>query len=406
MKSFGTLICTLLMVGLALQPVQVTAATKSSAKSVAKAKAVAAAKIKAKAKSKLKAKAAISGLRAASALASVPAPGAGPVDEAALDKEVAAARRLVTAHPNDVEARNRLAHATVVLIDWLLHAEAVGDTAKARRFAQKLVRDQHDAGSRVQALAQRGDLRARQALGFLLDRGILLEKNAQKSCTEFVAAGEKFAPSAWHAAQCQMETSPDKAWVWMERASLRGHAAAQEWMGRRCLGEFGRAEKDYVCAREYLIQSASMGRSRAQTLLAYLLITGQGGPVDVSRAIRLYRTAAEHGDVNAQNNLGEIHETGRGITKDLDQAILWYERAAEKGLGSAQFNAGRLWAIGVGEKRDPAKARVLLLQAEGNGVPQARQVLDWLDRQAAPAAPDGASVQKSGATSEGVSKAR
>jgi len=46
----------------------------------------------------------------------------------------------------------------------------------------------------------------------------------------------------------------------------------------------------------------------------------------------------------------------------------------------------------VGEKKDPAKARALLVQAETNGVPQARQVLDWLDRQAPPT-PDAASAQ-------------
>ncbi len=124
-----------------------------------------------------------------------------------------------------------------------------------------------------------------------------------------------------------------------------------------------------------------MGRPRAQTLLAYLLMTGQGGAVDLSRAIRLYTTAAEKGDVDAQNNLGEINETGRGLTRNLDEAIRWYERAAEQGLGSAQFNAGRLWAIGVGDRKDPAKARALLVQAESKGIAQAREVLDWLDRQ-------------------------
>lgn len=291
------------------------------------------------------------------------------MDEDSLNADVAAARRILTGKPNDVEAQKRLARAAVTLIDWLLSAEAVGDSEKVRHLTQKLNKDLHDTGRRVEKMSQQGDLMGKQATGFIFAQGILLKKDPGKACTEFLAAAEKLASAGWHAAQCLMESSPDKAWIQMERAAQRGHATAQEWMGRRCLGEFGAREKDFVCARNYLIQSASLGRPRAQTLLAYLMTTGQGGSVDVSRAIRLYTSAAEKGDVNAQNNLGEILETGRGVPRNLEEAMRWYERAAEKGLGSAQFNAGRLWAIGVGKKKDPARARAFLVQAEANGVP-------------------------------------
>lgn len=382
MKPACNAICILLMFWLALPSAYPAVPTKpaSPAKAKAKAKAKAQTAVKAKAKAVAKTKAATRSRAAIPALSSRP----DPVDERSLDAEVAAARRILARKPGDAEAADRLARASVFLIDWLLNAEAVGDTAKARHLTEMLDKDLRDTGGRIQKFAQKGDLKARQAVGFLLGRGILLRKDPEKSCTEYLAAAEKLAPSGWHAAQCLMESAPDKAWVQMERAAQRGHAAAQEWMGRRCLGEFGAKEKDFVCARSYLVQSASLGRSRAQTLLAYLLVTGQGGPADVSRAIRLYGVAAEQGDVNAQNNLGEIHETGRGVAKNPDEAIRWYERAAAQGLGSAQFNAGRLWAIGVGNRKDPAKARAFLAKAEANGVPQARQIIDWLDRRDVP----------------------
>ena len=309
------------------------------------------------------------------------------MDESNLDEEVAAARRAVTDNPGDIKARDRLARTSVVLIGALLRAEAVGDTGKAGELALKLNTDLHDTGRHVQKMAQSGDLMARQATGFLLEHGVLLEKDTNKSCAEFLIAAEQLASAGWHAAQCLMQASPDKAWVQMERAAVRGNAAAQEWMGRRCVGEFGATEQDYACARSWLAQSASQGRSRSQTLFAYLLMNGQGGPVDEPRAARLYKLAAEHGDADAQNNLGEIHEMGRGTAPNQDEALRWYERAAAQGLGSAQFNAGRLWAVGVGDKKDFAKARALLVQAEGNGVAQAREVLNWLDRQIPPASP-------------------
>ncbi|MCX7155340.1 MAG: tetratricopeptide repeat protein [Rhodocyclales bacterium] len=403
MKSAWKAICILLMFWLALAPMHALGQAKSTSQASAKAKAAALAKAKAQAKIKAKAKAkakAQAKIKAKpKAKATIPssrgtamAPSRSPADENSLDAEVAAARRIVTGNPGDVAARDRLARAAVSLIDLLLQAEAVGDREKAQHLAQKLEKDLHDTGGQIGKMAQNGDLKARQAMGFLLGRGVLLKKDADKSCVEFLAAAEELAPAGWHAAQCLMEASPEKAWVQMERAAQRGHAAAQEWMGRRCLGEFGGKEKDYACARGYLIESASFGRSRAQTLLAYLLMSGQGGPVDVSRAIRLYKVAAAQGDADAQNNLGEIYEMGRGVPRNLNEAMRWYELAAQKGLGSAQFNAGRLWAIGVGEKKDPARARAFLVQAEGNGVAQARQVLDWLDRQT-PQAPDAPSAQ-------------
>jgi TPR repeat protein len=385
MKAVSKLGCIFLMFWLALAPASAaeTSRDKAGAKTGAKAKASAKAKVSVKAKTKLKSKSKskISGPATGVALSNT----ADPRDERSLDAEVAAARRILVAKPRDGEARDRLARAAVVLIDMLLSAEAVGDTEKVERLSQMLGKDVHDTGRRVQKMSQKGDLKASQATGFFLAYGIFLEKDANKACGEFVAAAEELPSAGWHAAQCLMDALPEKAWENMERAAQRGHAAALEWMGRRCLGEFGAKEKDYGCARDYLSQSASLGRPRAQTLLAYLLTSGQGGPVDMSRAIRLYKLAAERGDADAQNNLGEINEMGRGVDRNLDEALHLYELAATKGLGSAQFNAGRLWAVGVGEKKDPTKARAYLVQAEGNGVPQARQVLDWLNRQDMPA---------------------
>ena len=381
MKWVRKILYTLLAFTLGMNFSQAIASAKSTAQSSAKAKAKATTKAKLNAKAKIKAR--VKAGKVSRPKASALSSRLDPADESSLDAEVAAARRILAGKPHDVEAQGRLARASVILVDWLLRAEAVGDQARAQHLTGKLNQDLSDTGSRVLTMSEQGDLMARQAAGFFLGRGMLLKRDSAKSCTEFLAAAEKLAPAGWHAAQCLTETSPESARMQMERAAQRGHGAALEWMGRRCLGEFGGSQKDFLCARNYFIQSASLGRPSAQTLLAFLLATGQGGPVDVSRAVRLYKAAAEKGDANAQNNLGEIYETGRGVTRDLPEAIGWYESAAKQGLGSAQYNAGRLWAIGVGSKKDTAKARALLAQAEINGVPQARQVLDWLDRQLA-----------------------
>lgn len=301
--------------------------------------------------------------------------------ESELQKEVAAARATLANDPRNVEAKEILARSAVTMVDWLLSAEANGNIAKTERLWASLSRDFPDVGWRIQQFAQKkGDPKARQALGVFYGRGLILPRDSAKSCAEFKAAADQLSGAAWHYAQCIFDTSPDTAWAWMERAALGGHATAQEWIGRRCLGEFGTKGKDYSCAREWLSQSASLGRPRAQTLFAYLLSSGQGGPVDISRAIRLYRLASDQGDPDAQNNLGEIFESGRGSERNIEEALRWYEKAAQSGLAAGQFNAGRVWAAGLGEKGDPAKARAYLVQAEKNGIAEAREVLDWLDK--------------------------
>jgi TPR repeat protein len=449
MTLIWTLICVPLLVG--LTPVQARAATpmssateaSSPAKATAKAKAQSKAQSKAQPKAQSKAqpkaqskaqpkvqskpkpkavakvkpqvaeaksRAATPGSQTKATKSASPEKSSVSVDQSApqestLDADTAAARHAVIENPGNIAARERLARITVTRVDELLRAEAVGDIAKVGELVRKLTGELHDTGWRVQKMAQGGDLMARQATGFLLERGLLLEKDANRSCADFLIAAEQLASSGWHAAQCQMKVSPDRAWIQMERAAVRGHAAAQESMGRRCLGEFGATAPDYVCARTWLAQSASQGRSRSQTLLAYLMMNGHGGAVDESRATRLYRLAADQGDADAQNNLGEINEMGRGAAANTEEALRWYQLAADQGLASAQFNAGRLLAIGAGDKRDPARARALLLQAEGNGITQARQVISWLDRQnpplpLEPAAPTSMTVLPGGSKRE------
>lgn len=341
-------------------------------------------KTRVKARSKDKVKAATRGkpVKAkAAAMSKVTAIGPGVIrTESELQKEVSSARAVLARDPANEAAANALAQSAVVATELLLTSEAIGSASKAERLGAFLAREFSDVGPRVQKMARQGDPRVRQALGVFYSRGIVLARDPQKSCAEFKAASQ-LPTSAWHWALCNMETAPDDAWSQMERAALQGHATAQEWVGRRCLGEFATAGKDFACAREWLSQSASQGRPRSQTLYAYLLMSGQGGPVDASRALRLYRLAAEQGDPDAQNNLGEIHESGRGVDRNPVEALVWYERAAERGFGPAQFNAGRLWAIGFGDKADPAKARAWLVQAERKGIEQARQVLEWMDQQ-------------------------
>lgn len=124
---------------------------------------------------------------------------------------------------------------------------------------------------------------SRQALGYFHAQGFLISRNSEKSCAEYKAAASSHAAAAWQWSQCQIAVDPTAAWRQIELAGGMGHAIAQEWLGRCCLGEFGAETKDFPCARDWLGRSASQGRPKSQTLLAYLFNSGQGGAVRRSK---------------------------------------------------------------------------------------------------------------------------
>ncbi len=158
----------------------------------------------------------------------------------------------------------------------------------------------------------------------------------------------------------------------------RTHPAAAELLGRACLeAKPPQAE----CAWERLTLAAASGRPSAQSVLAWMYAQGVGGKSDPGRAARLYLQAARAGDPTAQNNTGELYETGRGTKPDPKLALEWYRKAAEAGFAPAQFNLGRLYAAGTGVPRNFAEARIWLEKAERDGIPAARQLLDWMDTQ-------------------------
>ena len=87
-----------------------------------------------------------------------------------------------------------------------------------------------------------------------------------------------------------VERNLDTAMQYFEKAAAKGHAAAQNGVGR-CHYEKGRYEE----------------------------------------AFKWHTKSAAQGYANAEINLGILYEDGLGVTKDISKAIEWYTKAAEKG---------------------------------------------------------------------------
>jgi len=137
-----------------------------------------------------------------------------------------------------------------------------------------------------------------------------------------------------------------------------------------------------------LQRRAAAGDHDAQTALGTLFETGDGVPLDPSRAVTLYREAAAAGHVGALINLGTMYLDGAGVQRDPVAAVRWLTRAAAAGSALAQLNLGMIYDAGdppvkadaaqaarrygqaAAQGLMPAQYRLARLYEDGRGVPR------------------------------------
>jgi len=294
---------------------------------------------------------------------------------AELDELIAQQRKLVAANPKDETVRRNLGWISVEVANRVLEAESLGRAEEVTGYTTLIRTRLADTLWRVTQIARQGTIRARAALGLYHSEGILVPEDHVRGCDHFSqAAAAGHVAAAYRASLCLASAEPERARQWLGQSASGGHAGAQEAMGRACIEN---TSMDATCAKRWLEPAATQGRVSAMSLLAWLHAR-EGTEPALLQATKLYRTAAEAGDLAAQNNLGEFYETGRGVPRQPVQALDWYRRSAEKGFAPAQFNLARLLAYGVGTERDPASARGWATKAQEQGIGQAAELLKLL----------------------------
>lgn len=96
---------------------------------------------------------------------------------------------------------------------------------------------------------------------------------------------------------------------------------------------------------------------------------------DDAQAVRLWRQAAEKGNVDGQKNLGWAYENGRGVEQSDAEAVRWYRLAAEQGDALAQYNLGGMYLFGRGVSQNSAEAARLFRLAAEQGEASAQKNL-------------------------------
>jgi TPR repeat protein len=101
---------------------------------------------------------------------------------------------------------------------------------------------------------------------------------------------------------------------------------------------------------------ASKNNPNAEYWLGHMNEIGLGIPRDVTKAIELYKKAAEQNIVAADARLGELYLNGDLVTPDFNQAKSHLEKAAYHADPRSAMLLGQMYRVGIGTAVDQKQA--------------------------------------------------
>jgi TPR repeat protein len=139
---------------------------------------------------------------------------------------------------------------------------------------------------------------------------------------------------------------------WFRKGAERGSAKAQLNLGLALANGKG-VEKNESEGLRWIDCAAQSRLPEARYAQGETYLWGQfGRAIDYKKALAVFRSCAEEGNINAQVNLGVLLREGQGTTKDEAAAIEWFRKAAVRGNAKAQSLLGHTLGI---ESADPAR---------------------------------------------------
>ena len=169
-----------------------------------------------------------------------------------------------------------------------------------------------------------------------------------------------------------------EAWQkWYEYEIANGDMSAY-WS----LGVVFYERADYKKAIEFFEKGASKdneNRARSEEYLGNMYIAGEGVKRDVSRALKWYAKAAEHGNTDAMRRIGELYDGGQLVGQDISKGIQWYQKAALSGDVISMLSLAMMYERGRNVDKDLNKAREWYQKAVNAGSEEAAKQLKKMD---------------------------
>ncbi|KAJ3275105.1 mitogen-activated protein kinase kinase kinase 9 [Terramyces sp. JEL0728] len=152
-----------------------------------------------------------------------------------------------------------------------------------------------------------------------------------------------------------IQKNTDKALWWLMKCVKLNHARSQF-----LLGQWYKAgnlvKKDYAKVVKLYRMAAEGGDVEAQYHFAKFLENGEGNNENNYEAFRWYYKAAQKGYIKATNRVGYCFEKGIGVPQDHPRALQFYREAANKGYAASQYNLGLCYMHGIGVKKNAGLA--------------------------------------------------
>lgn len=114
-------------------------------------------------------------------------------------------------------------------------------------------------------------------------------------------------------------------------------------------------------------QAAQRGDLDARMRLGLMFHEGDGVSRDPEQAAHWFKLAASEDLPAGEAALGYLHEQGVGVQQNFAEALTWYRRAAEKKHAWAQYRLGMMYRDGRGVPKDNEQAVNLLKAAAEQG---------------------------------------
>ncbi|KAJ3314065.1 hypothetical protein HDV04_001096 [Boothiomyces sp. JEL0838] len=152
-----------------------------------------------------------------------------------------------------------------------------------------------------------------------------------------------------------IQKNTDKALWWLMKCVKLNHPPSQYLLGQWY--KSGKlVKKDNSKMVKLFRMAAEGGDVQAQYHFAKCLERGDGVKQNFYEAFRWYYTASQQGSLKAINRVGYCFEKGVGVPKDHPRAVVFYREAANKGFAVAQYNLGLCYMQGLGVSKNSALA--------------------------------------------------
>ncbi|KAH8054148.1 hypothetical protein JL720_14519 [Aureococcus anophagefferens] len=143
-----------------------------------------------------------------------------------------------------------------------------------------------------------------------------------------------------------------------------------------CHGDYGFVKSDKKAAKLWK-RAVELGDVDATLRLAALHEIGSGVKLDMKKAMKLYRAAADRGHAFGQSRLGGFLYSA----ENFEEAFRYYTLAADQGIADAETGLGCCYHNGEGTEVDLGKARYWFERAAAKGNEPAMRNLAALDAQ-------------------------